>query len=405
MAQDGSDAGVAVSPLRVLLGSPVVRRQALSGLLAQVTQGAGGIGVILVIHAHGGSLALAGVVVGAMSVAAGLARPAQGRLIDRRGARGPMVVCGVAHPAALAAVVLLADARAPGALLVAAGALAGLLLPPVSTCMRLAWGSAAPSDRTSAYSLVYLTQQCSILGGPLLLAALVASANASVALVAIAGIACGGTLAFAFSLARVPAGAPPHSRRRRRSVVLAPGMPALISAAFLLGGVIGALEVGVPAFAIAHRAPAASGLLIASLSAGGIAGAALYGTRRWALPPASRLLALLGILSVAVAFTLAAPGPLVLALVLAVAGLPLNPSLTTISVLVDSHARPASAAEAFGWLSTGIAGGTGVASAIAGAVTHPHEPRPAFAVAALAAISAALLAAGARRSLGAASGA
>ena len=56
---------MAASPYRVLLRSPGVRWQALSGLLAQTTQGAGAIGVILVIRGHHGSLALAGAVVGA----------------------------------------------------------------------------------------------------------------------------------------------------------------------------------------------------------------------------------------------------------------------------------------------------------------------------------------------------
>jgi MFS family permease len=81
---------MAANPYRVLLHSPAVRWQALTGLLAQTTQGAGGIGIILVIREHHGSLALAGAVVGVLSVAAGVARPVQGRLIDRRGARWPM---------------------------------------------------------------------------------------------------------------------------------------------------------------------------------------------------------------------------------------------------------------------------------------------------------------------------
>ena len=85
---------MAANPYRVLLHSPAVRWQALTGLLAQTTQGAGGIGIILVIREHHGSLALAGAVVGVLSVAAGVARPVQGRLIDRRGARGLMVMCG-----------------------------------------------------------------------------------------------------------------------------------------------------------------------------------------------------------------------------------------------------------------------------------------------------------------------
>ena len=391
---------MAANPYRVLLHSPAVRWQALTGLLAQTTQGAGGIGIILVIREHHGSLALAGAVVGVLSVAAGVARPVQGRLIDRRGARGLMVICGIAHPAALAGIVALADGHAPAAALIATAVLAGVTLPPVSTCMRVAWGAATSGgDSTSAYSLVYLTQELSILAGPLLLAAVISATNASAALVTVAAVACAGTLGFAASL---PPGLQRGSvapRERGGAALLAPGMRVLIPTAVLVGAVIGGVQVGVPTFATAHHAPAASGLLIAALSIGGIAGAAIYGGRRWRAAPTPRLLMLLAALSAATALTIPAPGLIALGAVLAVAGLALNPSLTTISLHVDWQVSPASAAEAFGWLSTGIATGTGAADAVAGAVTHPGDPRPAFVVATVAAVAATALVAGARRAL------
>jgi MFS family permease len=176
-------------------------------------------------------------------------------------------------------------------------------------------------------------------------------------------------------------------------------MRALIPTAALVGAVIGAIEVGVPTFATAHHSPAASGLLVAILSIGGIAGAAVYGGRHWELAPIGRLLVLLAALTVAVAITISAQALIVLGVALALVGLPLNPSLTTISLLVDVHVSASSAAEAFGWLSTGIAGGAGLSSALAGAVSDPGDPRPAFVVAAVAAATATLLAALARRTL------
>jgi predicted MFS family arabinose efflux permease len=393
---------MASSPYRVLLRSPTVRWQALSGLLAQTTQGAGAIGIILVIRGHHGSLALAGAVVGAVSIAGGLARPAQGRFIDRRGARGLMTATGIVHPAAVVAIVVLSDSRAAGAVLVIVGVIAGASLPPVSTCMRVVWGrETASDDRTSAYSLVYLTQELAILTGPLLLSAVLAASNASAALVTVAAVTCAGTLGFAASLpANLERGAT-APRDRGETLLRAPGMRALIPAAGLVGAVIGSIEVGVPTFASAHHSPAASGLLIAIFSVGGIAGAAIYGGRRWRRAPVDRLLVLLAALTVAVPGAIFAPGLVVLGAVLALIGLPLNPSLTTISLLVDSHVHPSSAAEAFGWLSTGIAGGTGLSSALAGAVSHPGQPRPAFVVAAAAAGAATVLVALARRTLGA----
>jgi predicted MFS family arabinose efflux permease len=114
-----------------------------------------------------------------------------------------------------------------------------------------------------------------------------------------------------------------------------------------------------------------------------------------------RLVVLLSCVTLAVVLA-GLPAQLVLGGVLLLsAGLAINPSLTTISLLVDRHAPRTAAAEAFGWLSTGFAGGTGAGSAIAGAVSpHGGSARPAFVVAALAATAAAAVAAAGRSRLG-----
>jgi predicted MFS family arabinose efflux permease len=389
-------------PYRVLLRHSMVRRQALSGLLAQVTQGASGVGIILVVRQHTGSLALAGGVVGALSIAAGVARPLQGRLIDRRGAAGVMAATGAGHGAALAAIVSLAALRAPGITLVALGAAAGAFLPPVSSAMRVGWGGLVGADeRTAAYSLVYLVQELAILTGPLILAAVIAAASASAAVLVVALITAVGALWFASTARRAPAASGTTTMAAVGPVLRSSAVRILLAIAVLVGGVIGAVEVAVPTLATAHRNPAASGLLIAALSVGGIAGAAVYAARRWRSRPAPRLVALLGWLTVAVAAAVAA-GETLLAVgaLLLLAGLAINPALTTISLLVDRHTPGPTAAEAFGWLSTGIAGGTGAATAIAGAVTqHGASARPAFVVAAVAAAAAMAVAAAGRRAL------
>lgn len=389
-------------PYRMLLRLTAIRRQALSGLLAQVTQGASGIGIILVVTQHMGSLALAGGVVGALSIAAGVARPFQGRLIDRRGAAGVITGTGLGHAAALVAIVILATVPAPGFVLVAVGAVAGVFLPPVSTAMRVGWGERVGGDeRTAAYSLVYLVQELALLAGPLILAIVIAAASASAAVLTVAAITAAGALWFASS-SGAAAGRGSAAASAAGPALRSRGVQILVLIAVLLGGVIGALEVAVPTLATAHHRPAASGLLIAALSVGGIAGAAVYAARRWRSVPALRLIGLLAWLTAAVSLA-AATGETLLAVgaLLLIAGLAINPSLTTISLLIDRHTPGRTAAEAFGWLSTGLAGGTGAANAIAGAVTqHGGNARPAFVVAAVAAAAATTAAATARWKLG-----
>jgi MFS family permease len=296
---------------------------------------------------------------------------------------------------------LLAAVPAPAAVLVTLGAAAGACLPPISTAMRVDWGEQlGAGDRTAAYSLVYLVQEVALLAGPLLLAAVIAVASASAAVLVIAGITGVGALWFrSCAESLVPAAA--ERTTAKAPVLRSGGVRFLVLISVLLGVVIGAVEIAAPTLALAHRHPAASGLMIGAVSVGGIVGAAVYASRRWRCDPPVRLVVLLSCVSVAVVLA-GLPAQLVLVgVLLLAAGLAINPSLTTISLLVDGHAPRTAAAEAFGWLSTGFAGGTGTGSAIAGAISpHGGTARPAFVVAALAASAAAAVAAAGRSRLG-----
>ena len=67
--------------------------------------------------------------------------------------------------------------------------------------------------------------------------------------------------------------------------------------------------------------------------------------------------------------------------VLLALGTVINPTLTTLIVLLDL-ASPRFAAEAFGWSSTSIAVGSGAGAALAGALAQNHGAGTALAVAA-----------------------
>ena len=370
---------------RGLLGLSSVRWQSVTGLLAQVTQGAAGVGIILVVRQQTGSLALAGGVVGGLSIAAGIARPVQGRLIDRRGSREVIAGSGVIHALALAGIVGLAHSHAPGSLLVLLGCVAGLALPPISTSMRVEWAKAgADDDHTPAYSLVYLTQELAILIGPLILAGMIAVASPSVALITVAALAAAGTVGFAGSIRSPSPGEATHTARGGLAVRI-PELQLVLAVALLLGAVIGGIEVAAPTLASAHGKPAAAGLLIASVSVGGIIGAVIHGSRSWRPTAPARLAALVALLTTALAAMVAATGLVLVGLLLLLAGIALNPALTTFSLVIDQHVPAQAAGEAFGWLSTALAGGTGAASAIAAVVAqHQHDARAAFIVAAIA---------------------
>ncbi|MEU7863522.1 MFS transporter [Nonomuraea sp. NPDC049141] len=363
---------------RKLFGLPGVTAQAVLGFLAQLTQQVAPVGIVLVVQASTGSLVLAGLAAAAFAIGAGMARPVQGRLIDRRGPRGVLAVSALAHVTALIAVVAGAGSGWPGWTIVALAWTAGAGLPPVSVTMRVEWGARlATEGRTAAYSLVYLVQELAMLTGPLLLGVLIALASASLALGVVAVAAGAGTLAFS----RVLRVTGPSRSARRGRVFRHLGMRLLLVVVVLLGGAIGALDVGVPALAAARGIPAATGLLVAALSLGGVAGAAVYGARRWTADPARRLTGLLLVFGLAL-------GPLVLVsslplfwAVLFAGGLMLNPALTTTSLLVDELA-PGAQAEAFGWVSTAVGVGGAAGSGLAGVVGQQFGPSMPFLVAA-----------------------
>ncbi|NRQ36477.1 MFS transporter [Nonomuraea sp. NN258] len=375
------------APYRGLFRLPGVTAQAVLGFLAQLTQQVAPVGAVLVVQSETGSLVLAGLVAAAFSVGAGLARPVQGRLMDRRGPRPVLVATAFGHVAALVGLVLCATSGLPGWVITALAWTAGACLPPISVSMRIEWGRRVSADgRTAAYSLVYLVQEIALLVGPLLFGLAIALASASLALGVVAVAAGLGTLAFARAL-RVGESSPARDRGR---VFADRMMIVLLLVVFLLGGTIGALQVGLPALAAAHGSPATAGLLVAALSLGGIAGAAGYGARSWGSAPAVRLVVIMLVLGLVLA-----PPALIGSLpafwaVLFAGGLVLNPALTTGSLLVDELA-PAAQAEAFGWVSTALGVGAAAGAGLAGVAGQHFGVSAPFPVAAAFPLAGALL--------------
>ncbi|NJP93756.1 MFS transporter [Nonomuraea sp. FMUSA5-5] len=374
---------------RAMLRLPGVAAQAVLGFLAQLTQQVAPVGIVLVVQGASGSLALAGVAAAAFSVGAGMGRPVQGRLMDRHGGRVVLAATALLHVAALLALLACARPGLPWWPMVALAWIAGIGLPPVSVSMRIEWGRRVDGEgRTTAYSLVYLVQELAMLTGPLVFGLLIAVASASLALGLVAAAAGAGTLAFARAL---QVGPDAHATGRGRAFADR-RMLVLMAVVLLHGGTFGALQVGLPALAAARDLPAATGILVAALSLGGIAGAAAYGARSWASSPQVRLVALMALLGLALApLVLVEPLPAFCAVLFA-GGLALNPALTTSSLLVDEYA-PTAQAEAFGWVSTGLGVGGAAGSAVAGVVGERFGPGAPFLAAATFALVGALAAA------------
>ena len=371
-------------------------RQGIAGLVAQLTQAAAGLGIILVVREAGGSLSLAGASAGAFLIATGAARPVQGRLMDRHGPPAVLVPCAVLHILGFAGLVAWTQAEGATWPVLLFAIPIGLGEPPVSASMRLAWGRMAEAeDRTAAYSVVTLTQELAVLLGPLLLAAIVAVASAAAAVLVVGGLSSAGTL----FLATVIPGRPHlDPAEQRRSALRSPGVRLALAVNLIFATALGCVELGIPALAGERGAPAVSGLLLGVMSVGGVLGAIAYASRRSGWTASARLAALLVLYAIAIAPLVATPSYALMVLPLLIAGGALNPIVTTVALLVEDHAG-AAAAEAFGWQSTSLALGAATGNTLSGPLAQTHGPEAAFAAAAIMGTAAAILSLLAQRRL------
>src|SRR5688500_19012084 len=113
-----------------------VRRLVLSGMLARLPAGMIGLALLLLVREGGGSYAAAGAVSGSYFVATAVGAPISGRLVDRRGQARILLSRAVIFPALLVAVCVFAVVEAPLALVAAAAAGAGVMMPPVGASLR-----------------------------------------------------------------------------------------------------------------------------------------------------------------------------------------------------------------------------------------------------------------------------
>jgi predicted MFS family arabinose efflux permease len=128
------------------------------------------------------------------------------------------------------------------------------------------------------------------------------------------------------------------------------------------------------------------------MSIGGVAGGLVVGVVRWSGTATTRAAALLALVAASLAVLAAAPSILAIALLLVVAGCPINPAVTNIALAVDDRTPAHSTAQAFGWMSTGVALGASVGSAIAGPLAQHVGSDAAFLAAAASAALGAVIA-------------
>jgi predicted MFS family arabinose efflux permease len=179
---------------------------------------------------------------------------------------------------------------------------------------------------------------------------------------------------------------------RRWWSVLTPTLLVVVVTYIAVGGVFGAIDVVVVGFASAEGAPALSGTALAFFAGGSLIAGLVYGLARL---PGTLVARFVG---TAIAFGLAAQllwtvGSLPVLIGCGfLAGLTVAPVLVSGTSLVESRVAPGSLTESLAWTITGLTVGVTAGSAVAGAAVDAWGAEAAFAVPALAAALAAVLA-------------
>jgi MFS family permease len=357
----------------VLLRPPGARRLLAAALVGRLPIGIFSLAIVLLVRKQTGSFSDAGAASAAFALGAGVVAPLQGRLIDRLGQPAVLIPSALVNAAALGELVLAAQRHMPDGLLILLAGIAGAAVPPLSACMRSQWASLFAEDdgaRGTAYSLESVFTEVLFIAGPALTALLVGLWSAPAALLIAAALSLAGTLAFAATrLARgwrgevVP--------RTAAGALGAAGMRTLVLAVVPTGVAFGALEIAMPAFAVAHgHRGSVAGLLLSAMAVGSVAGGLWSGGRQWRQRAVVRFLSLQAAFVVGLLPLLLASSVLTMGLAMLLAGLTLAPSAAAGYLLIDQLSPAGTATEAYTWVVTANVTGTAIGAALAGALVE-----------------------------------
>ncbi len=143
-----------IQPYSALLRAPNALAPVGAAFVGRLSIGMMPLALVLFGYAASGSYATAGQITAAYSLCLAIFALVQGRLVDRFGQSGPLVVSGVAHSVALIGMPLAAATGADDSALTILAGMAGLTYLPVSACMRALWSDLLEGEdqRQAAYA-------------------------------------------------------------------------------------------------------------------------------------------------------------------------------------------------------------------------------------------------------------
>ncbi|MBW8481653.1 MFS transporter [Actinomadura parmotrematis] len=333
-------------------------------LLGRLPNGMALLAIVLHVRAHGGGYPLAGALGAVNGLATAAGQPVLGRAMDRFGQ--PRVLLPSALAAAAGFALLAWTGVRPLPVAVAAVVLAGFATPPLEAGLRALWPDVldGPDQVQAAYALDAAAQELLFTLGPLIVVGAAAVSTEAALLLT-------GALGIAGTLVVVCAGPSRRWRGAPRAAdwlgpLRAPGLRVLLLSLGFAGVALGVYAIAVAAYAERSGVPAHSGLLLAAMSAGALAGGLVYGARPRTGAPHRRLPVLLAALAACYLPLVWAPGPPLMAVLAFASGIWLAPVLACTFSLVDRLAPAGTVTEAFAWVVATICAGGSLGSFVAG---------------------------------------
>jgi len=339
------------------------------------------IGLLLAFSLKTGHYGFGGLLSGIYVVSNGIGTPVLGRLVDRHGQSRLLVPATLVHLASVATIVALLKSNAPDWSLIPPTIVLGLSFLPIGSLVRARWSMvlAGRPELTTAYSLESALDEVIFTVGPLL-ASVIAVQIDRVLVFVVAGVLVLAGAAWLIGQRDTEppgheAGAPPHPSPLRSR-----GMFLLIFATMGMGAVFATAEVTMAAFCGQHGQKWFTGIAIGCFAGGSAVSGFIYGARRHATPVQDRFRRQALLLGVLPALFLFAGNIASLAVIAAIVGTAIAPTLITGFGLVEKVVPNASLTEGMSWLITGLSFGYGIASSVVGKVADEASTRWAFSV-------------------------
>lgn len=348
----------------------------LAGIVGRLPAGVAPLALLLFLADRTGSYGVGGIAVGLYGLATAATAPLLGRVADRHGFTLVLFATGIGYPLAVGLLVLAAVSGAPIPLVHLAAALAGALMPLLSSSLRALWtdvtdGQAGDTVRQTAFALDAIALEVVWMTGPVLVAAAIALSSASVGpVIALIG---GGLAALVGSLS--VAGSRPSRRWRPRPVppgtrrhhpLRARGMAPTLVAAFALLFGTGAIEAAVAGFSDAHGMPALSGVLLSVWSVGSALGGLWFGAQRFVASTVTQYRWTLLACAIGVVPLAFLGNAWLIGGVLFLGGTAFAPAITVQNSLVAELAPAGTVTESFTWLTTVTYAAVAIGTAIGG---------------------------------------